>query len=251
MESCTIQLTPAAHKHGNLNIQLCGIDFFPSDVFGGPSRKAGLGAPIILQVDGLSDVIETDIPKDAGGKPRWLFRERAWVKKFVRIHKLKPGDVVTISHIANRTYKVIPGNGVATMPSEVTTLTGKQIHKAVQLHRPRDTKQLDIEHVRTCNCPKNHINCLIPKNWVRDQVAIWELYYEKRDIRDKDIHPAVFPISLPKRCIELFTHRGELVLDPFVGIGTTLIAARDLERNAVGFDLNPKYIDFAKKRPSL
>jgi len=47
-----------------------------------------------------------------------------------------------------------------------------------------------------------------------------------------------FPIALPKKCIELFTHKGELVLDPFAGIGTTLIAARDLERNAVGFDLN-------------
>jgi len=47
-----------------------------------------------------------------------------------------------------------------------------------------------------------------------------------------------------------FTHEGELVLDPFVGIGTTLIAARDLERNAVGFDLNQKYIDFTDKRLS-
>mgnify|MGYP000648565797 FL=1 len=62
---------------------------------------------------------------------------------------------------------------------------------------------------------------------MKGQVAIWELYYEKRDIRDKDIHPAVFPIALPKKCIELFTHKGELILDPFVGIGTTLIAARD------------------------
>jgi DNA modification methylase len=81
-------------------------------------------------------------------------------------------------------------------------------------------------------------------------VAIWELYYEKRDIRNKDIHPAVFPIALPSRCIELFTHRGELVLDPFLGIGTTLIAARDLSRNAVGFDLSRKYIDFTNKRLS-
>jgi DNA modification methylase len=110
------------------------------------------------------------------------------------------------------------------------------------------SKKLDIGYERTCNCPPSHINCLTPKEWVKDQVAIWELYYEKRDIRDKDIHPAVFPIALPKKCIELFTHKGELVLDPFVGIGTTLIAAKDLGRNAVGFDLNQKYIDFANKR---
>jgi len=114
----------------------------------------------------------------------------------------------------------------------------------------KNNKKLNISFKKTCNCPSNHINCLNAKQWMKNQVAIWEFSYEKRDIRDKNIHPAVFPIGLPKKCIELFTHKGELVLDPFVGIGTTLIAARDLERNAVGFDLNKKYIDFTKQRLS-
>ncbi len=109
------------------------------------------------------------------------------------------------------------------------------------------TKKIDINFKRTCSCSDSHINCLTAKEWIKGQVAIWELYYEKRDIRDKDIHPAVFPIALPKKCIELFTHKGELVLDPFVGIGTTLVAARDTGRNAVGFDLNQEYIDFTKE----
>jgi len=111
-------------------------------------------------------------------------------------------------------------------------------------------KKLDINYKKTCNCGRTHINCLNAKEWLKNQIAIWEFYYEERDIRDKEIHPAVFPIALPKKCIELFTHRGELVLDPFVGIGTTLIAARDTGRNAVGFDLNKKYIEFAKKQLS-
>lgn len=111
-------------------------------------------------------------------------------------------------------------------------------------------EKLDIDYKKTCSCSVNHINCLTAKEWIRGQVAVWELFYEKRDIRDKDVHPAVFPIALPKKCIELFTHKGELVLDPFTGIGTTLIAARDLERNAVGFDLNQKYIEISKKRLS-
>lgn len=109
-------------------------------------------------------------------------------------------------------------------------------------------RKLEINFTKTCLCPENHINCLTAKDWIKNQVAIWDLYYEKRDIRDKDIHPAVFPISLPKKCIELFTHKGELVLDPFVGVGTTLLAARDLERNAVGFDLNEKYIKICHTR---
>jgi len=105
-----------------------------------------------------------------------------------------------------------------------------------------------IDNKKTCDCSEKHINCLGAKDWVKNQVAIWEFFYEKRDIRDKNIHPAVFPIALPKKCIELFTHKGELVLDPFLGIGTTLIAARDLDRNAVGFDLSKKYIDYSKER---
>lgn len=109
-------------------------------------------------------------------------------------------------------------------------------------------KKIDINFRKTCSCSDSHINCLTAKEWIKGQVAIWDLYYEKRDSRDKDIHPAVFPISLPKKCMQLFTHKGELVLDPFAGIGTTLVAARDLGRNAVGFDLNQEYIDFTNKR---
>ncbi|MCS7227043.1 MAG: site-specific DNA-methyltransferase [Gloeomargarita sp. SKYB31] len=77
---------------------------------------------------------------------------------------------------------------------------------------------------------------------------MWRFTYEKRDIRDKKVHPATFPIALAARVIGLFTHRGELVLDPFVGSGTTLVAARDLERNAVGFDLKPEYIRLCQER---
>jgi len=59
MDSRVIQLTSAAQKYGNLNLRPCGKDFFPPDAFGGPSRKAGLGVPITLQVDGLPNPIET------------------------------------------------------------------------------------------------------------------------------------------------------------------------------------------------
>ena len=113
-----------------------------------------------------------------------------------------------------------------------------------------ENKKLDINYKRICNCGRTHINCLTAKEWLKNQIALWEFYYEDRDIRDRDIHPAVFPIALPKKCIELFTHKGELVLDPFVGVGTTLVAAKDTGRNAVGFDLNKRYIEFTKKRLS-
>jgi len=109
-------------------------------------------------------------------------------------------------------------------------------------------KLLEIGYTRTCQCPASHIGCATAKEWVKGMVTIQSFYYEKRDIRDKDVHPAVFPISLPSHFIKLLTHKGELVLDPFVGIGTTLIAAQDLDRNAVGFDLKGQYIEIAKNR---
>jgi len=85
-------------------------------------------------------------------------------------------------------------------------------------------------------------------------MGVWHFSYEQRDIRDKVKHPAVYPLALARRCIELFSHEGELVLDPFVGSGTTLLAARDINRNAAGFDINEEYITLARERlnqPSL
>lgn len=111
-------------------------------------------------------------------------------------------------------------------------------------------KETDIEigHERSCDCPSSHINCLEAKEWMKCQLGVWQFYYEGRDIRDKSQHPATFPISLAKKCVQLFTHKGELVIDPFVGSGTTLLAAQDLDRNAIGFDLNKDYIKLSLDR---
>ena len=112
----------------------------------------------------------------------------------------------------------------------------------------QDIKKIEIGFTRTCDCAPSHINCLTAKEWIKNQLGVWQFTYEKRDIRDKSVHPATFPISLAKRVISLFSHEGELVLDPFVGSGTVLLAAQDLNRNAVGFDLQDKYIELSKSR---
>ena len=112
------------------------------------------------------------------------------------------------------------------------------------------SQRLDIPVQRTCDCKPTHINCQTPKDWIKSQLGVWQFFYEKRDIRDKTLHPATFPISLAKKVIELFSHCGELVLDPFVGSGTTLIAASDCGRNAVGFDLKHEYVSLCRQRLS-
>lgn len=122
-------------------------------------------------------------------------------------------------------------------------------HSAIeQTYASGTENRLEIGTEKTCDCKSNHINCLTAKEWLKSQLGVWEFYYEGRDIRDKDLHPATFPISLAQQVIKLFTHEGELVVDPFVGSGTTLLAARDLNRNAVGFDLQEEYIELCKDR---
>lgn len=61
-------------------------------------------------------------------------------------------------------------------------------------------------------------------------------------------HPAPFPVELPRRLIELYTYRGDLVLDPFMGSGSTAIAALRTGRHYVGFDTDPTYVALAEDR---
>lgn len=63
-------------------------------------------------------------------------------------------------------------------------------------------------------------------------------------------HPAPFPVDLPRRLIELYTYRGDLVLDPFMGSGTTAVAAVATDRRYVGFDTDPAYVELAEQRIS-
>jgi site-specific DNA-methyltransferase (adenine-specific) len=61
-------------------------------------------------------------------------------------------------------------------------------------------------------------------------------------------HPAPFPIELPERLIHLYTYRGDLVVDPFIGSGTTAVAAVRTERHFAGYDTDPQYVASARKR---
>lgn len=61
-------------------------------------------------------------------------------------------------------------------------------------------------------------------------------------------HPAPFPIELPRRCVKLFSYVDDVVLDPFCGSGTTLIAAVSNHRKGIGIDVDKKYCNLAQKR---
>lgn len=88
-------------------------DFFPADALGGPNRREQ-GKPIRILLDGLDQVVETDIGCDRkSGKPRRMFRGRAWVRQFFEHHDIKPGDVLAIVRADERTYRLYPFHAYA------------------------------------------------------------------------------------------------------------------------------------------
>jgi site-specific DNA-methyltransferase (adenine-specific) len=61
-------------------------------------------------------------------------------------------------------------------------------------------------------------------------------------------HPAPFPIELPKRCIKLFSYVDDIILDPFLGSGSTLLACIETKRQGIGVEIDKKYCTLAKRR---
>lgn len=73
---------------------------------------------------------------------------------------------------------------------------------------------------------------------------IWKIAVSQ----NKTIHPAVFPYEIPYRHIKSWTNEGDVVLDPFMGSGTTGLAALNLGRKFIGIELNTEYFELSKKR---
>lgn len=76
-------------------------------------------------------------------------------------------------------------------------------------------------------------------------LSIWEIAPESAK---RVGHPAPFPLELASRVIKLYSYANDVVLDPFAGSGTTCVAARQLDRHYVGYDLSKEYCDIANKR---
>jgi DNA modification methylase len=85
-------------------------------------------------------------------------------------------------------------------------------------------------------------------NWLgRDWVYPTNVIHMATECSNRN-HSAAFPIELPKWFIKLFTQPGDLVLDPFIGSGTTAMAAIQLGRHYCGIDLNPEYVEMSRSR---
>jgi DNA modification methylase len=98
---------------------------------------------------------------------------------------------------------------------------------------------------RTCDCPDGRLNCLSRREM--SDLGSTVLNIQKRHVW-KEKHPARFIPELPERYINLFSHKGECVLDPFCGSGTTNTVAKGLGRNSIAIDINPASTKMARSR---
>ena len=84
---------------------------------------------------------------------------------------------------------------------------------------------------------------LTTEEWNTYFAGHWNFGGEKQDK-----HLAMFPEELPRRLIRMFTFVGDTVLDPFLGSGTTSLAAKNLNRNSIGYEINPSFISVIKNK---
>jgi len=93
---------------------------------------------------------------------------------------------------------------------------------------------------------RNKLNDLDGKTWLKFQKS-WFIHNPPPRRKDVRLHPAKFPETLAEEFIRFFTKRGQTVLDPMVGTGSTLVAALRAGRRSVGIELNEKYFGVAQQ----
>lgn len=93
--------------------------------------------------------------------------------------------------------------------------------------------------------PSDRKSTIVKQEFLEFTKSVWTFPSESAR---KIGHPAPFPCELPYRLIQLYTFRGDVVLDPFMGSGQTAISAIKTKRHYMGYDINEEYVKLAKKR---
>ena len=137
--------------------------------------------------------------------------------------------------IANANYEVENGSKFLGKPYEPNAIIKNDIEFILMLRKPGGYRQPTVEQRDASRLTKEE-----HQEWFQQ---IWNLNGETT--RD---HPAPYPEELAYRLVRMFSFVGDTVLDPFMGTGTTLVAAARCQRNAIGVEVEPSYIEYAKQR---
>ncbi len=137
--------------------------------------------------------------------------------------------------ISNANYEVENGSGFLGKPYEPNAIIKNDVEFILMLRKPGGYRQPTEEQRQASRLSKEE-----HQEWFQQ---IWNLPGEST--RD---HPAPFPEELAYRLIRMFSFVGDTVLDPFMGLGTTLLAAAGCGRNGLGVEIEPAYVRKARAR---
>lgn len=137
--------------------------------------------------------------------------------------------------IANAAYEVENGSSFLGKPYEPNAILKNDIEYILMQRKPGGYRQPDLE--------KRILSVIPEENYRMWFQQIWQLPGSST----KD-HPAPFSLNLAERLVRMFSFVGDTVLDPFMGTGTTNIASAKWGRNSIGLEIDPHYLDFARKR---
>ncbi|MBZ5551705.1 MAG: site-specific DNA-methyltransferase [Acidobacteriia bacterium] len=138
--------------------------------------------------------------------------------------------------ISNAAYEVENGSGFLGKPYEPNAIIKNDIEFILMERKPGGYRTPDVAtRILSLISVEDH------KRWFQQ---IWS-GLTGASTRD---HPAPFPLELAERLIRMFSFVGDTVLDPFLGTGSTTLAAAKTGRNSIGVEIDPHYFDFAKRR---
>ena len=190
------------------------------------------------------------------------------------VHKLEPGGriAVNVANLGRRPYRSLSADVIGILQDDLRLLLRGEIIWVKQrgssgscawgsFQRPGNPVLRDLTE-RVIIASKGRFDRAIPAkeralrslpsessmtrdDFMEDTLDVWEIPAESAT---RVGHPAPFPIELPGRLIELYTYRGDLILDPFAGSGTTAVAAVRAGRHYGGYDLDEGYIQLAESR---
>ena len=190
------------------------------------------------------------------------------------VRTLEPGGriAVNVANLGRRPYRSLAADVTAILQDRLRLLLRGEIIWQKQrgsagscawgsFQRPGNPVLRDLTE-RVVVASKGRFDRALPAARRRDAGLPWESSLERDEFMDATLdlwelpaesatrvgHPAPFPVALPERCIHLYTYVGDLVLDPFMGSGSTAVAAVRTGRHFVGYDTDQQYVDAARER---